>query len=225
MNDETIIIPGTVVIDLERITSTVVNKVTASHGIRHGSSSASNDLERNPGTIEKRVAASHGIRQGSNSASNNLERSMKKSMNQSTVVNKVTASRDVCHGSSSASNDLEMIITQCSVDVACSEKRGFQHVYQKSRKPSTRRVQEAYEESVRNCHPRSKHAARRDKAKRRKMECLMEITPSPRHALSKAYLASNSPIFYSGTPVTEKQFIRIGAIDNLLEHISVTRWF
>ena len=74
MNDGTIIIPDTVAIDLERNPGTVVNKVTASHGIRHGSSSASsNDLERNPGTIEKRVAASHGIRQGSNSASNNLD--------------------------------------------------------------------------------------------------------------------------------------------------------
>ena len=207
MNDETIVIPGTVVIDLERNPGTVVNKVTASHGIRHGSSSASNDLERNPGTIEKRVAASHGIRQGSNSASNNLERSMKKSSNQSTVVNKVTASHDVCHGSSSASNDLETIITQCSVDVACSEKRGFQHVYKNSKKPSTKRVQEAYEQSVMNCLPRSKHAARRDKAKRRKLECLMELTPSPKHALSKAYLANSSPIFYSGTPVTDKQFI------------------
>ena len=92
MNDETIIIPGTVVIDLERNPGTVVNKVTASHGIRHGSSSASNDLET--------------------------------------------------------------IITQCSVDVACSEKRGFQHVYKNSKKPSTRRVQEAYEQSVRNCHLR-----------------------------------------------------------------------
>ena len=38
----------------------------------------------------------------------------------------------------------------------------------------------------------------------------MEITPSPKHALSKAYLASSSPIFYSGTLVTEKQFIPTG---------------
>ena len=78
-------------------------------------------------------------------------------------------------------------------------KRGFQHVY-KSNTASSRRVQDAYNILLKNGTPRSKLAARRDKAKRLKIQCLTVISPSPVHSLSKSLLLSSRPIFQSGTP-------------------------
>ena len=57
------------------------------------------------------------------------------------------------------------------------DKQGLQHVY-KSNSTSSCRVQEAYNVFLKNGTPRSKLAARRDKAKRMKIQCLTVISPT-----------------------------------------------
>ena len=78
------------------------------------------------------------------------------------------------------------------------DKRGCQHAF-KSNSTSSRRVQEAYTVFLKNGTPRSKLAARRDKATKMKIQMLTVISPSSVYSLSKSMLLSSRPIFYSGT--------------------------
>jgi hypothetical protein len=61
------------------------------------------------------------------------------------------------------------------------------------------RVQVTYNLSVQNGYPRSKQAVKRDKAKKKRIDCLQQISSSPQHALCKSFFLSSRPIFYSGT--------------------------
>ncbi|KAI2507634.1 hypothetical protein MHU86_6821 [Fragilaria crotonensis] len=126
----------------------------------------------------------------------------------STVVKKDTASRDIVHGSSRSEINGETIMRRSTVgktdnsaifDVDRAEKRGFQHVYKSRNTSSSCRVQVAYNLSGQYGYPRSKQAMKRDKAKKKKIDCLQTISSSPRHALCKAFFLSSRPIFYSGT--------------------------
>jgi hypothetical protein len=166
-------------------------------------------------TVVKRDTASRE-RNGSSRAEINAETIMWRStvenkdkmepiMSHSTVVKRDTASRER-HGSSRAEINLEMNMKHSTLVeddasmlyIGNDIKRGCQHVF-KSNSTSSRRVQEAYNNCLKNGTPRSKLAVRRDKAKRKKIERLTVILPSPVHSLSKAMLLSSRPIFYSGT--------------------------
>ena len=63
-------------------------------------------------------------------------------------------------------------------------------------------MQAAYNLSIQNRLPRSTKAARRDKAKRKKLEALTTVSPSAEHLLCKSFFLDGRPIFFSGTPVT-----------------------
>ena len=56
----------------------------------------------------------------------------------------------------------------------------------------------AYKATLMNGTPRSKLAMRRDKVKRKKINSLQEVLPSPVHSQVKIFL-STRPVFYSGT--------------------------
>ena len=124
----------------------------------------------------------------------------------STVVKKVTANPL----SGRAEIDLERITRRSTVvkqdsarsDVLRNDGRGFQHIYKSTRTASSRRVQAAYNLSLQNRLPRSTKAARRDKAKRKKLEALTTVSPSAEHSLCKSFFLDGRPIFFSGTPVT-----------------------
>jgi hypothetical protein len=153
-------------------------------------------------------------------------------MSHSTVVKKDTASRDLVHGSSRAEINAEMNMRHSTVvqDNATilyngnPEKRGFQHVYKSTTTSSSRRVQEAYEVSLRNGTPRSELAARRDQAKRMKIESLTAISPSSVHSLCKSILMSSRPIFYSGTLINKEKWqkrIPNSISLSVMEHLQV----
>ena len=126
-------------------------------------------------------------------------------MSHRTVVKKDTASRKR-YDSSRAEINVETNMRRSTLvqDNASmlyfgdEDKRGCQHVF-KSNSTLSRRVQEAYNVFLKNGTPRSKLAARRDKAKRMKIQRLTVISPSSVHSLSKSMLLSSRPIFYSGT--------------------------
>ena len=140
--------------------STVVKKDTGSRGIVHGTSRAENNRET---IVMRREVVKK----------DNSEMNM---MRSSTVVKKDTGSRGIVHGTSRAENNRETIMNQSTIvenefassDMVFNEKRGFHHVYASSKTMSSRRVQEAYNVSVKKGYPRSKLAARRDKAKKKK---------------------------------------------------------
>ena len=99
----------------------------------------------------------------------------------STVVKKDTASRDIVHGSSRSKINGETIMRRSTVgktdnsaifDVDRAEKRGFQHVYKSRNTSSSCRVQVAYNLSGQYGYPWSKQAMKRDKAKKKKIDCL-----------------------------------------------------
>ena len=107
-------------------------------------------------------------------------------MIRTTIEFEVTASHDILvHGSSIAEIDMP--------------KRGFQHVYKSTKTTSSQRVHAAFKATVKNGTPRSKHAMRRDKMKRKKIDGLKKVSSSPAHSLDKIFLTSR-PVFYSGTP-------------------------
>jgi hypothetical protein len=126
-------------------------------------------------------------------------------MSHSTVVKRDTASRKR-YGNSRAEINVDMNMKHSTIvqDNASmlyfgnEDKRGCQHVF-KSNSTSSCRVQDTYNVCLRNGTSRSKLAARRDMAKRMKIQRLTVISPSPVHSLSKSMLLSSRPIFYSGT--------------------------
>ncbi len=168
-----------------------MKKDTASCDIVHGSSRS----EINGETIMRRSTV------GNKDSEETFVR-------RSTVVKKDTASCDVVHGSSRSEINGETIMRRSTVvksdnsaifDVGSTKERGFQHVYKSRNTTSSCRVQVAYNLSVQYGCPRSKQAVKRDKAKKKKIDCLQHISSSPQHALCKSFFLSSRPIIYSGT--------------------------
>ncbi len=159
----------------------VVKKVTADHDITHDSRSTEINMTTNmiPPVVAKKDTASQNIECGTiYSRFNALTNLMPPS-----IVNKKTATPNVEY------DDTVHIETQ---------KRGFQHVFKSTSTSSSRRVKEAYRVSEVNGTPLSKHARRRDKVKRKKIESLLKIASSSVHAHGRTFL-STRPVFYSGT--------------------------
>jgi hypothetical protein len=183
---------GRAKINLETImmSSTVVKKDTASRDITHGSSRAKINTE----TIMRHSTVVKNV---------NLEPIMMSS----TVVKKDTASRAISYGSSRAKINTETIMRRSTVltkdaassDIVCTERRGFQHAYGSSTKPSSCRVKEANSLSLRKGSPKSKLAVKRDKQKKKKIESLVVVSSSPVHSLCNSFVLSSRPISCSGT--------------------------
>ena len=172
------------------MSSTVVEKDTASCDISHGSSRAKINMENimRHGTVVKNL---------------NLEQIMMSS----TVFNKEdTASHDTSHGSSRAkTTNTETIMRRnlvptknaTSSDIVCKERRGFQHVDGSKMKTSFRRVKEAYTWLLRKTFPQSNLAAKRyKKKKQKKIESLLVVVSSSLvHSLCNSFILRGRPIF------------------------------
>ncbi|KAI2498078.1 hypothetical protein MHU86_16388 [Fragilaria crotonensis] len=78
-------------------------------------------------------------------------------------------------------------------------KRGYQHVYKSSKAPSSKKVREAYNESLKIENKKNKKAARRDYKKQNKIGKLTLVKASPVHCICPLLLKSGTPIFFSGT--------------------------
>ena len=114
---------------------------------------------------------------------------------------------DISHSSSRAKINIETIMRRSTVltkdfassDIVNTQRKGFQHVYGSSTKPSSRRVKEAYSLSLRKGSPKSKLAVKRDKQTRKKIESLAVVSSSPIRLLCNSFFLSGKPLFFSGT--------------------------
>jgi hypothetical protein len=81
-------------------------------------------------------------------------------------------------------------------------KRGFQHVYQSMKTPSSLRVHAAHNATVTNNAARTKNAMKRNAKKKKKINNLWHVVPSPMHSLTQKSFLKSKPIFFSG--ISEK---------------------
>ena len=179
----------------------VVKKVTACpHNVSSGSSSAAITGSRNMifchSVVKKVTACHHG--------SSSTEINATAIMTPATGVKKATACHDIVGGSSSTEIDVTTnmfpgtVVTGTNSTVSNQRKVGFQHVYKSLKTNSSRRVNAAYKNCVRNGAPRSSSAMRRDKAKMRKIASLPQAVSSAVHSFGRSFL-SDQQVFFSGT--------------------------
>jgi hypothetical protein len=90
------------------------------------------------------------------------------------------------------------------------EKRGFQHLYKSSKAPSSKRVREAYNASLKIKNKKNKKAAKCEYKKQNKIGELTLVKASPVHCICPLVLKSGTPIFFTGT--------RDKVMKNLKEH-------
>lgn len=177
--------------EMKWMCSTVVKQDTASCDVSRGSRSS--NLNSEPIMIHSTVDST-----GSNKEMN---------VTSSTVLKKDTASQEECRRSRRSNIKLETIkkrSTVVKIDSSASSneimgKRGYQHLYKSSKAPSSKKVREAYNASLKNENKKNKKAAKREYKKQKKIGKLTLVKASPVHCICPLLLKSGTPIFFSGT--------------------------
>jgi hypothetical protein len=177
--------------EMKMMCSTVVKQDTAIRDICRGSRSSNPNSE--PIILHSTVDST-----GSNKEMN---------MSTSTVVKKCTASQEGCHRSRRSNIKLETITKRSTVvkikTIAAKNeimgKRGFQHIYKSSKTPSSQKVREAYDASLKNENRRSKMGEKREYKKKCKIDKLTLVKASPMHCICPLVLKGETQIFFSGT--------------------------